>query len=99
MKHYLLLMRASILFLLLIVFGNQAFSQVPPTDLNGQDLRIWLKANYYDGQHITLGYGTIENETVGTVPIFHDIQALVDLAAQIFGRQVAAQEDRLDGPA
>ncbi|MGE0088836.1 MAG: GEVED domain-containing protein [Bacteroidales bacterium] len=56
MKHYLLLLRASILFLLLFVFCYQAFSQVPPSELSGQDLRIWLKANYYDGKHLTLGY-------------------------------------------
>jgi hypothetical protein len=70
-------MRASILFLLLLVFGNQAFSQVPPADLSGQDLRIWLKSNYYDGQHVTLGYDQarvrlynyIDNES-GKIPVF-----------------------------
>ena len=33
------------------------WAQIPaPTNLNGNDLKVWLKANYYDGKHITLGY-------------------------------------------
>ena len=34
-----------------------AWAQIPaPSNLNGNDLKAWLKANYYDGKHITLGY-------------------------------------------
>lgn len=30
----------------------------PPSNLNGQNLRIWLKQNYFDGSHSQLGYDT-----------------------------------------
>ncbi|OFY08928.1 MAG: hypothetical protein A2W99_01465, partial [Bacteroidetes bacterium GWF2_33_16] len=56
MKHNLLLIRAGILLILFFIFGQSTFGQVPPSDLSGQDLRTWLKTNYYDGQHVTLGY-------------------------------------------
>ena len=56
MKHNLLLIRAGILLILFFIFGQSTFGQVPQSDLSGQDLRTWLKTNYYDGQHVTLGY-------------------------------------------
>ena len=39
---------------------------------------------------------TEENEVVGAVPALDDVQAFVDLTAQLHGVQIAAQEDRLD---
>ncbi len=31
-------------------------AQTPPSDLNGNALKQWLKTNYYDGKHTELGY-------------------------------------------
>ena len=39
---------------LLVQLGLNAVN--PPTDLNGEALKNWLKENFYDGKHITLGY-------------------------------------------
>ena len=56
MKLNLPKMRTSILIFLFFLFNQFAYSQVPPSNLSGQELRTWLKTNYYDGQHQTLGY-------------------------------------------
>ena len=37
-----------------------------------------------------------EDKVVGAVPMFDDVQALVDLAAQLLAVKVPAQEDRFD---
>ena len=50
MKHLL------ITFAFLISGYSVLLAQTPPSDLNGNALRTWLKRNYYDGQHRTLGY-------------------------------------------
>ncbi|MGD9994049.1 MAG: GEVED domain-containing protein [Salinivirgaceae bacterium] len=42
--------------LIVWLFIQAAFAQTPPSDLSGADLRAWLKVNYYDGKHTTLGY-------------------------------------------
>jgi chitodextrinase len=42
--------------LILWLFIQAAFAQTPPSDLSGANLRAWLKVNYYDGKHTTLGY-------------------------------------------
>jgi len=56
MKLNLLRKRTSIFVILFFLFSQFIFGQVPPSDLSGQELRTWLKTNYYDGQHLTLGY-------------------------------------------
>ncbi|PLX22349.1 MAG: hypothetical protein C0599_06560 [Salinivirgaceae bacterium] len=45
-------------FLFLFSFFSSVYAQTPPSNLSGQDLRTWLKQNYYDGKHQTLGYTT-----------------------------------------
>jgi hypothetical protein len=45
-------------FLFLFSLFSSVFAQTPPSNLSGQDLRTWLKQNYYDGKHQTLGYTT-----------------------------------------
>jgi endonuclease I len=46
-----------ITFLVLLgITSSTVFGQTPPSNLNGADLRVWLKANFYDGQHTSLGY-------------------------------------------
>ena len=49
-------LRNLFLAILLTVIGFVANAQVPPSDLSGEELKTWLKTNYYDGQHQTLGY-------------------------------------------
>src|SRR5674476_288822 len=41
----------------------------------------------------------IEQRAVGRIPVLHDLQPVVDLAAQRFRAQVTGDEDRLHGPA
>ena len=43
-----------LLSFLLIQVGLKAVN--PPADLNGEELKTWLKENFYDNKHITLGY-------------------------------------------
>jgi len=58
MKNLLLKKRIGILAALFLMISQHAFSQTPPEDLNGEDLKTWLITNYYDGKHQTLGYST-----------------------------------------
>lgn len=56
------------LLMILCCWGGQAFSQsAPPSNLNGQDLRTWLKSNWFDGYHTTLGYNTARSEMYGYI--------------------------------
>jgi len=49
----------SLLLLAMILFyAPSSSAQTPPDNLNGSGLRTWLKQNYYDGKHSTLGYST-----------------------------------------
>ncbi|MCF6365149.1 MAG: endonuclease [Bacteroidales bacterium] len=50
-------MRKLLFFAILFLSSNLIFSQAqPPSDLSGSALRTWLKTNWYDGYHNTLGY-------------------------------------------
>ncbi|MFT5957241.1 MAG: hypothetical protein ACI87V_001122, partial [Flavobacteriales bacterium] len=45
------------LFRLLLLLPIGAFAQTaPPSNLQLEDLRTWLKENWYDGLHNDLGY-------------------------------------------
>lgn len=48
----------TILYSLVIVVlcSFSTIAQTPPSNLNGSSLRSWLKQNYYDGRHSSLGY-------------------------------------------
>ncbi|MFC2104313.1 endonuclease, partial [Bacteroidota bacterium] len=56
MKNLLLKKRVSLLTALFLLISLFAFSQTPPDNLNGEELKTWLRTNYYDGNHQTLGY-------------------------------------------
>ncbi|MBI9054223.1 MAG: endonuclease [Bacteroidales bacterium] len=56
MKKTLLKRRVSFLAALFLLVSQIAFSQIPPENVNGEDLKTWLRTNYYDGKHQTLGY-------------------------------------------
>ena len=43
-------------FLLHLLTPISLLAQEVPNNLSGESLRVWLKANYYDGLHTTLGY-------------------------------------------
>ena len=58
MKNILLKKSVSVLAVLFLMLSQLAFSQVPPEDLSGENLKSWLRTNYYDGKHQTLGYTT-----------------------------------------
>ncbi len=40
----------------IIQTGVLALGPMPPNNLTGEDMRKWLRENWYDGQHQTLGY-------------------------------------------
>ncbi len=42
--------------LVLLLLSTLAWSQTPPADASGPELRDWLKRNFYDGKHRNLGY-------------------------------------------
>ncbi len=46
--------------LVFFLLAHQDFygQSVPPSNLTGESLKNWLKANYYDGKHQTLSYST-----------------------------------------
>ncbi len=48
-------MKKSIYFFLL-VFSLQLNAQTPPLGLDCAGYRAWIKANFYDGKHVQLGY-------------------------------------------
>ncbi len=51
-----------------ILFAQQGISQSPPpADLDGEDLRVWLKANWYDGFHNQLGYSNARRKMYGFI--------------------------------
>jgi len=57
-------MKKIILSISFIVVGLIGFSQnpEPPTNLYGQSLRTWLRNNWYNGYHNTLGYSSARQE-------------------------------------
>ena len=56
MKLHSTQLRILFLAFLLTLAGLLTHAQTPPSNLNGEDLKTWLKQNYYDGKHQTLGY-------------------------------------------
>ena len=67
------------LFLVVCLLSNwNVYGQVPPNDLEGEALRVWLKTNYYDGLHNELTYATarmylynyIDNENNKIVDVY-----------------------------
>ena len=44
--------------LFFIGLGGNLFAQTPPPGTTGEALKAWLRTNYYDGLHTTLGYST-----------------------------------------
>ena len=42
--------------LLCFLFASNGWTQTPPPELKGPELRAWLVENYYEGTHRTLGY-------------------------------------------
>lgn len=55
MRPFLLTFRL-VCFLFLFSIFTALQAQTPPSNLSGQELRTWLKQNYYDGKHNQLGY-------------------------------------------
>ena len=48
-----------LVFLTVCILSSwNVYGQVPPNDLEGEALKTWLKANYYDGLHNELIYST-----------------------------------------
>lgn len=66
MKQFLLRLNLLLSFLL---FGTAFLhaQPVPPSNLDGQALRTWLKSNWFDGYHTTLGYNTARTEMYGYI--------------------------------
>ncbi len=61
-------MKHSILILSILLNTSLIFSQTePPSNLSGVDLRNWLKTNWYDGHHTTLGYDNAREQMYGYI--------------------------------
>lgn len=45
-------------FLLGFLLSSNLYAQTPPPGISGQAFRDWIKQNFYDGFHSTLGYST-----------------------------------------
>jgi len=58
MKNLLPSLKANLVFVFILLFSQLAFSQTPPSNLEGEALKAWYRTNYYDGKHQTLGYST-----------------------------------------
>lgn len=50
-KHFTLTM-------LCLLVSTLTWAQTPPANIDGEALRTWLKSNFYDGKHNSLGYST-----------------------------------------
>lgn len=60
--------RLSAVGLVLILLGIPSlYAQSPPPGISGQAFRDWIKANYYDGFHTTLGYSTARGFMYGYI--------------------------------
>ena len=51
----------------LIPWAGMAQDPTPPTDLSGQELRDWLRENWYLPWHNDLGYGPARTAMFGTI--------------------------------
>jgi PKD repeat protein len=58
MQHKLQATKRLLLLAVLILTGLQSYSQTPPSNLEGEELKEWFRTNYYDGKHNSLGYST-----------------------------------------
>ncbi len=68
------LRRVTTLFTVLLLLScNWAHAQsAPPTNLSGQELRTWLKENWYDGRHSSLGYNGARRAMYSTIDVRSD---------------------------
>ncbi|MEO0469660.1 MAG: lamin tail domain-containing protein [Bacteroidota bacterium] len=67
MSTFTRLFRFGLGMLFLLVLPQLLSAQTPPPGLTGQGLRDWLKVNYYDGLHTTLGYSTARGYMYGYI--------------------------------
>ena len=67
----------AVLSFLLLWAGVSASAQTPPTGLQGEALRTWLRENLYDGRHRTLTY--VEARLAMYNVIDNDADAVVDV--------------------
>lgn len=61
-------MKRIITFTLALLFSVQLHAQVdPPSNINNEDLRVWLKSNWYDSYFTDLGYSGARIQMYGFV--------------------------------
>ncbi|WP_083937741.1 endonuclease [Hymenobacter aerophilus] len=58
MKHFFAWILTAVLFAGLGTASAQTLPAAPPTSLQGQNLKDWLRENWYDGKRVVLDYGT-----------------------------------------
>jgi hypothetical protein len=56
MPNFLYKLSTCLILLVSFCCAEKALAQTPPSDLQGEALRTWLKQNYYNGKHTTLDY-------------------------------------------
>jgi len=60
------------LILCLTFLSNNVNAQIPPDNLSGEELRTWLKQNWYDGEHNELGYSEARRKMYGFIDNHND---------------------------
>ena len=60
-------MRRIVLSFLLGIYVLSCLGQTPPSNLEGESLRNWLKTNWFDGKHKQLSYGEARSEMYGYI--------------------------------
>jgi len=54
------------------LLGIGLFAQTPPASLEGPALRTWLKENFYDGKHQSLGYSAARQQMYNIIDNHND---------------------------
>lgn len=65
-------MRKLIYYFLVFVVSYSYGQQQPPNDLDGEDLRVWLKANWYNAKFSNQGYNAARRAMYGTIDVESD---------------------------
>ncbi len=64
------MLKRLLLFPTIIFFVLNAFAQSPPpSNLSGQELRTWLKSNWYDGYHSDITYSGVRSQMYSYVDV------------------------------
>ncbi|HLK98250.1 MAG TPA: endonuclease, partial [Hymenobacter sp.] len=70
MKHFFARILGAALALSSLAVSAQTLPPAPPTTLQGQALKDWLRQNWYDGKRVVLDYGTARGKMYNYIDNF-----------------------------